>query len=62
MQNNELYNPFEAMSFNENKCFLCGCEFSEENPKTEEHVFPKWLQRECNLWNENIDLLNKTGL
>ena len=61
MSDKILYNPFEAMTFSQDRCFLCGCEFTTQNPKTEEHVFPKWLQREYNLWDERINLLNNTA-
>lgn len=42
----------------DNACFLCGCVLSDD--KTEEHVFPKWLQRKHNLWDKELGLLNQT--
>lgn len=41
------------------KCFLCG-----ETPSTGkgEHIFPKWLQRRFNLWDETLCLLNGTRI
>ncbi len=38
-------------------CFLCG---KQGGKITQEHVFPKWLQRRFELWNQKIDLLNET--
>lgn len=41
----------------EDRCFLCG----EQHPPhvlTREHVFPKWLQRRHQLFDQSIDLLN----
>ncbi|NOG29056.1 hypothetical protein [Lysinibacillus fusiformis] len=48
-----------SISFSKNNCFLCGDGLSEN---TEEHIFPKWLQREFNLWNQTIFLLNGTEI
>ncbi|MDR6880387.1 hypothetical protein [Bacillus sp. 3255] len=55
------YNPFEEMTFTFDRCFLCGTYLKEDN-STEEHVFPKWLQREFNLWNNTLMLLNRTHI
>lgn len=48
------------MMFSETNCFLCGLDISEN--VTEEHIFPKWLQRKYDLWNQTITLLNGTLL
>lgn len=48
-----------SISFSKNNCFLCGEELAEN---TEEHIFPKWLQRKFNLWNQTIILLNDTQM
>ena len=56
----EFYNPFDAMSFTYDRCFLCGHELGEK--KTSEHVFPKWLQQTFNLTNQEIHLLNRTTI
>ena len=39
-------------------CFIC----QHRHEITEEHVFPKWLQRKFNLWNESIVLKNKSRI
>ncbi|HUS48966.1 MAG TPA: hypothetical protein VMZ91_02275, partial [Candidatus Paceibacterota bacterium] len=54
-----FYDPFNAMFFTDEECFLCGKYLKE---KSNEHVFPKWLLNEFNLWNKTITLLNQTGI
>lgn len=51
-------NIFESMVLNDDACFLCGKHLS--NRKTDEHVFPKWLQRKHDLWEQQLSLLNQT--
>lgn len=58
--NDDFYSPFDAMSFSYDRCFLCGHELVKE--KTIEHVFPKWLQKEFALANQQIYLLNRTTI
>lgn len=50
---------FLAQALDPSKCFLCGNTVSE-NARTAEHVFPKWMQKEVELWNRNLTLLNGT--
>ncbi len=42
-------------------CFLCGRRLGTRN-RSDEHVFPKWLQRRFDLWDQMITLLNDTAL
>jgi len=42
-------------------CFLCG-ELLEPANRTDEHVFPTWLQNSASLWNQEIVLLNRTSI
>ena len=56
----DFYNPFDAMSFTYDQCFLCGHQL--ENDKTNEHDFPKWIQQRYHLQNQKIILLNKTEI
>lgn len=49
------------MAFSNKNCFLCGTELNQDN-KTDEHIFPKWLQAELDLWNKEIFLLNRTSI
>ena len=42
-------------------CFLCGRQMRGSN-YTDEHVFPKWLQKRFQLWNQNLILLNGTKI
>ncbi len=57
----EFYNPFDAMTFTYDRCFMCG-ELLDSNNRADEHVYPRWLQREFNLWNQRLVLLNKTEI
>ena len=38
-------------------CFVCG-----KTADTVEHLFPKWLQRKFNLWDESLIIPNKTSI
>lgn len=55
----ELPPDYGIQAFSDSHCFLCGIGSSEI---TQEHVFPKWLQRSFNLWTETIHLLNNTRI
>ena len=55
------YNPFDQMTFTNDRCFLCG-EILTDNNRTKEHVYPKWLQNKFNLWNDSLVLLNRTKI
>jgi len=58
-ENGEL-NPFERMKLNPKNCFLCGKNLDDSF--TREHVFPKWLLNNFDLWNKSLNLLNRTQL
>ena len=45
------------MALDHDHCFLCGVELTDAI-RTDEHVFPKWMQRDFDLWNEELNLLN----
>lgn len=53
----KIYSPFEDLHFDYDKCFLCG-----GKPDSQEHVFPKWLQRKYDLWNQRISFPNGTSI
>jgi hypothetical protein len=55
-----LRNPYEQLQTGANRCFLCGSHLGEA--RTQEHIFPKWLQRRYDLLDQRIDLLNGTGI
>lgn len=41
----------------EARCFMCREILTNEN-KTVEHIYPKWLQKHCGLWDQKITLPN----
>lgn len=49
------------MIFTYDRCFLCGDILTREN-RTDEHVYPRWLQREFNLWDKKLVLINGTAI
>ena len=42
-------------------CFLCWTPLTDDN-KTDEHVFPKWMQEEFSLFSQPLTLPNKTWI
>jgi len=52
--------PLENLNLKESNCFLCGIDMG--NQVTQEDLFPKWLQRKHNLWNQKLILLNGTSI
>ena len=52
-------NSFDKHHLNDNHCFLCGELLSKKN-RSDEHVIPEWIQREHNLWDKKLALLNHT--
>jgi hypothetical protein len=42
-------------------CFLCGVSLTAQN-KTDEHILPQWIQRDCDLWNQPLTLPNGTTI
>lgn len=50
---------FSNAQLDDNRCFLCGTLINKSN-RSEEHVLPKWILNEFNLWDEKISLLNDT--
>lgn len=50
---------FSDLQTSDDCCFLCGARTA---PITQEHVFPKWLQKRYNLWDQRIGLLNNTNI
>jgi hypothetical protein len=42
-------------------CFLCGRQMRGTN-HTDEHIFPKWLQKRFRLWNQKLILINGTKI
>ncbi|RON53109.1 hypothetical protein [Pseudomonas frederiksbergensis] len=61
MPNQSLYSAIRDHDFSETTCFLCGGDV-ENDLKSREHVFPKWLLHHFDLWDQPITLLNGTKL
>ena len=57
--------PFDAWSkanpIDYDHCFLCWTPLTDTN-RTDEHVFPKWLQRDFKLFDQRLTLPNKTWM
>jgi len=56
-----VYTFERDQAFTNDRCFLCGCALDGVN-RTDEHVFPRWLQRRCDLWSQRLVLLNRTEM
>jgi hypothetical protein len=56
-----VYSPARDRSFSENHCFLCGDVLTTLN-RTNEHVFPRWLLEEFDLWDQMLTLINQTPI
>ena len=50
-----------TIRFGPSTCFLCSALLRSKN-RSDEHVFPKWLQKRFNLWDQRLDLINLTGI
>lgn len=55
------YEAHRDQALDWSRCFLCGVELDNEN-RTDEHVFPRWMLRRFNLFNEQLNLFNGTGI
>lgn len=51
----------ETVENQEVKCFLCE-EVLTNKTRSEEHVIPKWMQEDYQLWNHKLGLANKTPI
>jgi hypothetical protein len=49
------------MPLDHQRCFLCGADL-ESVPRTDEHVFSRWLLRDLDLWNWRLTLPNGTSI
>jgi len=52
-----MYNftGIENFDISKETCFVCG-----KKAETVEHLFPKWLQRKFNIWDQKIKIPNQT--
>lgn len=58
MKGSENFSVPYTQTFSKNNCFLCGKCILEEY--SVEHIFPRWLQTEFDLWNYQVHLLNNS--
>jgi hypothetical protein len=62
-----MQNPAELLRavlehpYEKDVCFLCACALNNAN-RSDEHVIPRWLQHEFNLWDQRLTLLNDTDI
>ncbi len=56
-----LFHAVSDRRFGRSFCFLCGRRLNKRN-RTDEHVFPKWVQQRFSLWNQKLTLLNRTTI
>lgn len=52
---------FLKQHLNDDHCFLCARTLNDRT-RSDEHVIPEWLQREHDLWNQRLVLLNHTEI
>lgn len=55
----QMHSSYGTLETENDTCFLCG---SSHSSMTQEHVFPKWLQKKYDLWNQQLTLLNGTSI
>jgi hypothetical protein len=53
-----LFDSLQSHDFGPDRCFLCAAPLDDES-RSEEHVFPKWLQKQFGIRDQRIDLLNR---
>jgi hypothetical protein len=58
---NGLVRRLEGLELTNSECFLCANTITDGH-YTLEHVIPAWAQRRYNLWDEQLVLLNGTGI
>lgn len=57
----DFVRKISSRRFGHSHCFLCGRRLNSKN-RTDEHVFPKWVQNRFSLWNQRLTLLNGTKI
>jgi len=57
----KLFDAIGKQHIGRTLCFLCGRRLTPGN-RSDEHVFPKWLQARYQLWNQELTLLNGTAI
>lgn len=57
----KLFDAVGKQRLGRSLCFLCGRKLTAHN-RSDEHVFPKWLQDRYKLWDKTLRLLNDTTI
>ena len=57
----DLFDLLVASELNSTVCFLCAGNLASSR-RADEHVFPKWMQRRFNLYDQRLTLLNGTDI
>jgi hypothetical protein len=53
---------FLRQSLDPRACFLCGEQVSGQADETKEHVFPRWMQNDFKLWDQKLNLQNRSTI
>lgn len=61
MEGFPFYKAFTSKDFSYESCFLCGKSFKEAE-RSDEHIFPKWLQHKFDLWYKTLQIINGTTI
>jgi hypothetical protein len=56
-----IFDPIKDRSLDPDRCFLCGVGINKKN-RSAEHIFPDWLLKKFDLWDERLVLLNRTSI
>lgn len=57
----EIFDTIDSHSFSDDACFLCGVTLTADS-RSEEHVFPRWLQDRFGIRDKTLTLLNGTTI
>jgi hypothetical protein len=61
VKDSDFYRAFERKRYGLQTCFLCSRRLTKKN-RSDEHVFPKWLQERFGLWDQQLVLLNGSSI
>lgn len=61
MSNINFEEAFGKLYIDDSHCFICSVPLDKSNT-SKEHIFPKWLLKEFELYNEKLEILNLTKI